>query len=251
MSLLQLDNVSVSHGGVLAVAGVSLTVEPGEVLGILGRNGAGKSSLLSGIAGMVPASGTIRFDGRVLGRSSAESRARRGLALVAEGRGVLDQLTVAENLTVGAFPAGRLARGELAERIEDSYRLFPILRERADAPAGVLSGGEAAMLVIARALMSRPRLLLLDEPTLGLAPKATSAVFERLQEIKRQGTTMVVVEQKAADLLALVDRVALLQGGELVYQGAAGELSLDALRDLYFGGEQTPAVTTAATRGGA
>jgi len=251
VSLLQLDDVSVSHGGVRAVTGVSFAVGPGEVVGILGRNGAGKSSLLSGIAGLVPAEGTIRFAGRVLGRSSAEHRARSGLALVAEGRGVLDQLTVAENLMVGAFPAGRLRRGELAERMADAFRLFPILRERAQAPAGVLSGGEAAMLVIARALMRKPRLLLLDEPTLGLAPKATTAVFERLQEIKRQGTTMVVVEQKAADLLELVDRVLLLQGGEIVYQGAASELSLETLRDLYLGEEREPAGTTQATGGSA
>lgn len=235
MALLDVRDVSVSHDGVRAVTDVSLAVEVGEVLGILGPNGAGKTSLLSAIAGLVPATGTVSLDGKALGRSSPERRARRGLVLVAEGRGVLGELTVAENLAVGAFPSGRLGKGEVRRRTEDAYELFPILRERAGEPAGVLSGGEAAMLVIARGLMSAPRLLLLDEPTLGLAPQATSAVFERLSTIRAQGTTMVVVEQKAADLLALVDRVMLMQGGRVAHEGAAAELGPDRLRELYFG----------------
>jgi branched-chain amino acid transport system ATP-binding protein len=236
MALLEVEAVEVRYGGVTAVRGAGLSVDEGEVVGVLGPNGAGKSSLLAAIAGVVrPAAGDVSLAGRRLGRSPAERRARLGMALVAEGRGVLGPMTVTENLELGAYPSGRIGGAELRSRLESSFELFPILRERAQEPAGVLSGGEAAMLVVARALMSRPRVLLLDEPTLGLAPRATADVFAKLEQLKRQGTTMLVVEQKAADLLDLADRVAVMRNAEIVERARAGHVDLENLRRLYFG----------------
>lgn len=236
MSLLAMKNVDVRYGAVAAVTGASLEVAEGEVVGILGPNGAGKSTLLAAIAGLVRASaGSVELEGRDLGRLGPERRARAGVILVAEGRGVLGSMTVAENLELGAYPGGREAHAHLPERMEEAYDLFPVLRERADQPAGVLSGGEAAMLVVARGLMSKPRILLLDEPALGLAPRTASDLFARLGELKGSGTTMVVVEQKAADLLEVADRVAVMSGGRIVRTADARDVDLEDLQRAYLG----------------
>lgn len=245
MSLLAIRDVDVRYGAVAAVVGASLEVAQGEVVGVLGPNGAGKSTLLSAIAGLVrTAAGSVALDGRELGRLGPERRARAGVVLVAEGRGVLGPMTVAENLELGAYPAGREARAQLAARTEEAYELFPVLRERADQPAGVLSGGEAAMLVVARGLMSRPQILLLDEPALGLAPRTASELFARLAELKRDGTTMVIVEQKAADLLEVADRVAVMSGGRIVRTARPSEVHLEDLQRAYLGPTSEPEPAT-------
>ncbi|MCW3017200.1 MAG: transporter [Solirubrobacterales bacterium] len=236
MSLLAIRNLDVRYGAVAAVVGASLEVGQGEVVGILGPNGAGKSTMLAAVAGLVRAvAGSVHLDGRDLGRLGPDRRARSGIVLVVEGRGVLGPMTVAENLELGAYPGGRQARSELAARLEEAYELFPVLRERAAQPAGVLSGGEAAMLVVARGLMSRPRILLLDEPALGLAPRTASDLFARLGELKSAGTTMVIVEQKAADLLAVADRVAVMRGGRIVRTAASSDVNLEDLQQAYLG----------------
>jgi branched-chain amino acid transport system ATP-binding protein len=236
MALLTIRDIDVHYGGVAAVTGASLDVGDGEVVGILGPNGAGKSTLLAAIAGLVsPSSGTVELAGRSLRGHGPERRARAGLVLVAEGRGVLGPMTVAENLELGAYPAGRAGRAQLPQRLEEAYGLFPVLRERAGEPAGVLSGGEAAMLVVARALMSHPRVLLLDEPALGLAPRTASELFARLAELKATGMTLVVVEQKAADLLEVADRVAVMRNGRIVRVAPATEVDLDELQNAYLG----------------
>ena len=245
-SALSIDGVDVRYGGVAAVRDATLEVADGEVVGILGPNGAGKSSLLAAVAGLVPvAAGRVSLHGNDLRRRPAEARARDGLVLVAEGRGVLGPLTVDENLELGTYAGGRAAYADLRARRDEAYELFPALRDRADRPAGVLSGGEAAMLVVARAMMSRPRVLLLDEPALGLAPRTTGDVFARLGDLKAAGTTLVVVEQKAADLLEVADRVAVMRGGEIVHLSAAGDLSIDELQRTYLGPDSTDGATLA------
>jgi branched-chain amino acid transport system ATP-binding protein len=242
MALLAIRDLDVRYGGVAAVVGASLDVDEGEVVGILGPNGAGKSTLLAAVAGLVsPAAGVVELAGVSLAGRSTERRARDGVVLVAEGRGVLGPMTVAENLELGAYPAGRAGRAQLAARMEEAYALFPVLRERADQPAGVLSGGEAAMLVVARALMSRPRVLLLDEPALGLAPRTASELFARLAELKEAGTTLVIVEQKAADLLDVADRVAVMRGGRIIRVAAARDVELEELQRAYLGPDASPA----------
>jgi branched-chain amino acid transport system ATP-binding protein len=239
VAVLTVDRLAVRYGSAEAVRDVSLAVEEGEVVGVLGPNGAGKSTTMNAIAGLVrPASGRIALEGRPVDGWPVERRVRAGIALVAEGRRVLAPLTVAENLRLGAYAV--TDRKAVAERLDEAFAMFGVLAERRDQLAGTLSGGEAAMLVVARALMSRPRLLLLDEPTLGLAPLASARLFERLAELKAAGMTMLIVEQKASGLLDVVDRAAVLTQGRVVAERRAASVETGELQSLYLG-TATPA----------
>ncbi|MPZ51781.1 MAG: ATP-binding cassette domain-containing protein [Acidimicrobiia bacterium] len=235
--LLQVESLIVSYGASVAVNEVSLEATENEIIGVFGPNGAGKSSLLKGIVGLVrPNSGHVNLDGNDVTRKDAETHAKQGLALVPEGRSIFGPLSVEENLCLGAYPSGRAGREEMDERLNDAFELFPVLKDRYQQQAGTLSGGEAAMLAVARGLMSRPRVLLLDEPSLGLAPTITARLFERLGSLKETGVTTVIVEQKAAELMDLVDHSLVLRRGQEEHWGP-GAIDLSQLDEMYFGAD--------------
>lgn len=241
---LEVRDLHVSYGSVHAVRGVDLQVGPGQVLGVIGANGAGKSSLINAIVGAVPArAGSVQLRSRDLTRAPVPVRVRAGIAISPEGRGILAGLTVRENLELGAYSVRRRDRSELDGRMRDAFDVFPVLAERRDQPAQTLSGGEAAMLSIARALMSGPVLLLLDEPTLGLAPVMRQRVFERLAALKASGLAMVIVEQRAAELLDVSDRILQMRQGEAVGTTDAADIDAQGLAQLYFGVEPGKAPT--------
>jgi branched-chain amino acid transport system ATP-binding protein len=218
--MLELRDVRVSYGRIEVVHGVDISVGRGEVIGMIGPNGAGKSSILRSICGLVrPSSGTATFEDRVLTGMAPEQIASLGLALVPEGRHIFKTLTVAENLRLGARNGAEV--GELMER---TLARFPILRERAGQRADRLSGGEQQQLAIARALLGRPKLLILDEPSLGLAPKMIDVIYELLQELREEGVTMLLVEQNAARTIDFCDRCLVLSTGKVRAQGSRGEL---------------------------
>ena len=236
-SLLKIHDVHVAYGaGVRALQGVSLHVRSGEVVALIGANGAGKTTLLKTIAGLVtPQAGEVAFDGRTIGAVDGSDRVRLGIALVPEGRRLFSRLSVAANLTLGSYSNGDPAhRREMLERIE---ALFPVLRERAGQRAGTLSGGEAQMLAIARALMSRPRFLMLDEPSLGIMPRLVDQVMDSLRRLhEREGLTMFLVEQNVPAALDLADRGYVLQTGRVVLEGRSDELrGSDLVRKAYLG----------------
>ena len=213
-ALLELEGVEVRYGAVAAVRNLSLEVRSGEIVGLIGPNGAGKSTTLHAIMGLVPVGdGSIKLRGVVLGRKAPEAVARLGIALVPEGRRIFAQLTVEENLRLGL--AGRRSRTGIDEDLEAVQELFPIVREFRNRQAGVLSGGQQQQLAIARALVAKPDLLLLDEPSLGLAPKIVDVVFDALAEIRRRGVTVLLVEQRAQRTVAFADRTYLMSNGEL------------------------------------
>jgi branched-chain amino acid transport system ATP-binding protein len=227
--LLAVEGLRVSYGPVAAVRGVSLAVRAGEVVALLGANGAGKSTLLRTISGLIrPRAGRVHLAGRAIDRLAPTRIVRLGIAHAPEGRRVFGSLSVADNLRLGA--AARRERAGLAEERERLLDLFPILRERLHQAAGTLSGGEQQMLALARALMAKPRLLLLDEPSLGLAPLMVRAIFGTLAGLKRDGVTMLLVEQNVAAALELADRAYVLRTGEIRLEGAAAELRADPER---------------------
>jgi branched-chain amino acid transport system ATP-binding protein len=222
--MLEVDDLSVSYGPVRALSNVSLKVERGQLVGILGANGAGKTSLLRTISGLVRAkSGTIRFEGNDIGKIKPERIVRMGIAHVPEGRGMFPDLTVRENLLAGAHT--RRHRGEIADDYAKMLDMFPSLARREKQDSSTLSGGEQQMLAIARAMMSRPRLLLADEVSLGLAPVITKQVFAHLQSLRDTGITVVVVEQNAHLLLRMADQVYVLRHGRVELQGSAQAMS--------------------------
>lgn len=233
--LLEIDGLAVSYGRISALRGVMLQVNEGEIVAIVGPNGAGKSTLLASIAGLVrPASGTIRFRGEPILGHALERTVRRGIALVPEGRHVFGSLTVLENLRLGATI--RSDRAKVAEEIADYMDLFPILSERRHAPAGTLSGGEQQMLVIARGMLSNPALLMLDEPSLGLAPKITDQVYDLINGLRKRGVTVLVVEQNADRALQWADRTYVLNSGAVRLAGASADLRGKAeFEAAYFG----------------
>jgi branched-chain amino acid transport system ATP-binding protein len=216
---------------------VGFRVDRGEIVVIVGANGAGKTTTLKTVAGLLrPRRGTIRFEGHELGGRSADWVARHGVALVPEGRLIFPDQTVLDNLRLGAY--GR--RGDVGEDIERHFARFPILRERRDQPAGTLSGGEQQMLAISRALMARPRLLLLDEPSLGLAPRLVREVFDALAVLREEGLTLLIVEQLAEAALAIADRAYVLEQGRIVLEGRASDLLRnDSVARAYLGRSQT------------
>jgi branched-chain amino acid transport system ATP-binding protein len=233
--LLIVSGLVVRYGAVTAVRGISLEVADGETVGVVGPNGAGKTSLLSAIAGIVPPlAGRVTFAGAPLSGTALEDVVGRGVALVPEGRHIFAALTVRENLLLGAT----VRRDAQAVRhdIERAFATFPILGERRHQPAGQLSGGEQQQLAIARALLSRPRLLMLDEPSLGLAPKMVEQIYALLYTIKSDGVTILLVEQNAERACAVSDRVYVMSGGEFVLSGNARDIANDPRFDgAYFG----------------
>ena len=235
MSLLAIENLSIAYGGIQAVKGISLTVEEGELVTLIGANGAGKTTTLNTLGGLLkPASGSIHYAGVDLAHLPAHERVRHGLALVPEGRGIFGRLSVAENLLMGAFH--RHDKAGIASDLEKSYALFPRLREREHQLAGTLSGGEQQMLAIGRALMSRPRLLLLDEPSMGLAPLMVEKIFSIIREINGQGVAILLIEQNARLALAAAHRAYVMESGAITLSGPAAELAADArVRAAYLG----------------
>ena len=234
MSLLSVTSLEVRYGGIRAVKGIDLHVEEGELVCLIGANGAGKSSTLRAIAGMLPtAPGAVRYGDRDMAGQRAFERARAGLALVPEGRGIFPQLTVEENLAMGAY--ARNDDGIAADR-DRMFDMFPILDERRLQTGGTLSGGEQQMLAIGRALMSRPRLLLLDEPSMGLAPIVVQKVFEVIATIRKEGVTILLVEQNARLALELADRAYVMETGLITLTGEASALLADErVKKAYLG----------------
>ncbi len=238
MPLLELSDLSVMYGGVEAVRGVSLKVEAGEVVTLLGSNGAGKSTTLRAISGLVkPASGDILFDGRSIAGERPEAIVRRGIAHVPEGRRVFPGLSVRENIMLGASNRAGLSKAVIAREADEMFDLFPDIRRFAGSLGWTLSGGQQQMVAVARGLMAKPRLLLLDEPSLGLAPVIVQAVFAIVAEIRRRGTTVLLVEQNARMGLSVADRGYVLETGRLVLSGSPAELwSNEEIRAAYLGG---------------
>jgi len=239
--LLALKGVHAGYGRVEVVRGVELDVGEGELVALIGANGAGKSTLLKTIVGLLPLSGgAIEYAGRQLGRIRPERLLREGVALVPEGRLLFSTMTVRENLEMGAY-ATRTARARaVAEGLERVHTLFPVLGERAGQPAATLSGGEQQMLAVGRALMSSPRLLLLDEPSLGLAPKVVAEIFSVLDALREQGVTVLLVEQDARLALKHADRGYVMRTGRVVLEGSSAELLADeSVRTIYLGSWQT------------
>jgi len=234
MSLLEVRGLEVRYGGIRAVKGIDLEIGAGEMVCLIGANGAGKSSTLRAISGLVPtAPGAVRFGGSDLAGAPAFRRARAGLVMVPEGRGVFAQLTVEENLAMGAYLRADREIGSDRARV---FGLFPQLRERRDQTAGTLSGGEQQMLAIGRALMSRPKLLALDEPSMGLAPIVAKKIFEVIRDINRAGVTVLLVEQNARAALALAARAYVMESGTITLSGEAHALLADSrVREAYLG----------------
>lgn len=234
--LLNIENLQVSYGKIKAIKGISLHVNQGEIVTLVGANGAGKTTLLKTVSGILsPAEGVINFEGTDLSKIKPYQRVINGICQAPEGRGIFPGMTVRENLEIGKY--GRVtAKVEMAEDLDMAYSLFPRLKERQNQAGGTLSGGEQQMLSIGRALMSRPRLLLLDEPSMGLAPKFISAIFNIIQEIKKQGMTILLVEQNAAKALSIADRAYVLETGNITKEGSGKELLNDpAVRAAYLG----------------
>ena len=232
--MLQVEQLTVSHGRILAVAGLTLAVDEGETVALIGPNGAGKTTTLSTIVGLLrPDAGAIRFQGRSLIGLPPERIARLGVSLVPESRQIFSTLTVRENLLLGTRRERSNGNGGGdAERVLDR---FPVLREYYRTPAGRLSGGEQQQLAIARALLRRPRLLLLDEPSLGLAPIMIDRVFELLAELRASGMTILLVEQNARRTIAFADRTYVLRSGRLILSGTREQLQGESVADAYFG----------------
>ena len=232
--MLALDGLDVYYGEIHALRGVALEVRGGEIVTLLGNNGAGKSTTLKTISGLLaPRRGSVIFDGRPLTGVAAHEIVARGIAHVPEVRRIFNRLTVRENLTMGAYLR---TDADIDADLDRAFELFPRLKERISQVAGTLSGGEQQMLAIARALMARPRLLLLDEPSMGLAPVLVEQIFETIGSINRQGTTMLLVEQNAAMALSIAHRGYVLETGTVVLSGTAGQLAEnERVRHAYLG----------------
>ena len=238
MPLLTLDRLTVRYGEIEALHGLSLSIEAGEVVTLLGANGAGKSTTLRTISGLLkPAAGDIVFDGKSIAALGAEAVVKLGIAHVPEGRRLFPGLSARENIMLGASSRGRIAKPALISESDDMFDLFPDIRPFADALGWTLSGGQQQMVAVARGLMAKPRLLLLDEPSLGLAPVIVQKVFAIIGEIRRRGTTVLLVEQNARMALSVADRGYVLETGRLAVSGGPSELwSNDEVRAAYLGG---------------
>lgn len=236
-ALLAVDDLHIFYGSIDALKGVSLFLNRGEIITVLGANGAGKTTLLNAISGIVPsAKGSIRFNGNLLNGMPAHEIVNMGISQAPEGRKVFSTLTVEENLNLGAFTR-RHRKGDVLEAKERAHALFPILKKRYRQLAGTLSGGEQQMLAIGRALMSAPKILLLDEPSLGLAPILVNQIFDIIGEINRQGTSILLVEQNANKALRIAARAYVLENGQVSVSGPSEELRSDEkIREAYLGG---------------
>jgi len=233
--MLVLDNVSVNYGAIEALRGISMHVEQGEVVTLIGANGAGKTTTLRTITGLLePREGTVTFEGEDISGKATHKLVARGISMSPEGRGVFANLTVRENLQMGAYLQKN--RAEIAAGMKKIFEMFPRLKERETQKAGTLSGGEQQMLAMGRALMSKPRLLLLDEPSLGLAPLIVHTIFEAIEEIRSKGTTILLVEQNAHAALHHSDRAYVLETGSITMQGPSKELANDpGIKEAYLG----------------
>jgi branched-chain amino acid transport system ATP-binding protein len=238
MPLLSLEGLVVRYGEIEALRGLSLSIDSGEVVTLLGANGAGKSTTLRAISGLLKAAeGDVLFDGKSIAGLGPEAIARLGIAHVPEGRRLFPGLSVRENIMLGASNRGRIAKRELVRESDEMFDLFPDIRTRADKLGWTLSGGQQQMVAVARGLMAKPRLLLLDEPSLGLAPVIVQRVFEIIGQIRKRGTTVLLVEQNARMALSVADRGYVLETGRLAVSGRPSELwSNDEVRAAYLGG---------------
>jgi branched-chain amino acid transport system ATP-binding protein len=235
-AMLKIEQIGVAYGAIDALHGISLEVGKGEVVALLGANGAGKTTLLRTVSGLIrPKSGGIRFEGELLGSSSAEARVKRGIAHVPEGRRIFPGLTVRENLDVATTVWRRRGMSAAAD-LDTVYALFPRLKERASQLGWSLSGGEQQMLAIGRALMARPKMLLLDEPSLGLAPRLSEEVYRRIADINAKGVTVLLVEQNTVLALEVAKRAYVIENGHIVLDGPARELANHPrVREAYLG----------------
>lgn len=234
--MLNASDITVKYGRIEAVKGVNLRVEDGEIVALVGANGAGKTSILGALAGVLPATGSIELHGNDISRAAPHRRVGAGLTLVPEGRGVLAGMSVRENLLLGGYVNRR--SGDLESRIEDVLDRFPQLRERLDLAAGSLSGGEQQMLALGRALVGQPSLLALDEPSLGLAPKLVREVLSIVGELRDEGITVLLVEQNVRQALQIADRAYVLQTGKITLEGPAAELLHDReVSEAFLGAE--------------
>ncbi|MEM5947055.1 ABC transporter ATP-binding protein [Spirochaetia bacterium 38H-sp] len=234
--MLKVENLYVSYGAIQALQGISFVVNKGEIVTLIGANGAGKTTTLNALCGIVPAaSGSIIFEDKNIGSMEAHDIVSLGITQVPEGRRVFADLTVEDNLNMGAYT--RKDVSGIKQDIESVYERFPRLRERRKQPAGTLSGGEQQMLAIGRALMTRPRLMLLDEPSMGLAPLLVMEIFEIIQDLNKEGTTILLVEQNAHMALKIANRAYVLETGRIVLQGTAKELmESEDIQKAYLGG---------------
>jgi branched-chain amino acid transport system ATP-binding protein len=247
--MLKVQGLEVFYGPIRAVRGIDLDIAKGEIVALIGANGAGKTTTVRAIAGLTPFRGQISYDGKALRPNTAEQNLRSGISLVPEGRGILGQMSVEENLLMGIYC--RPDRAQAMTDLAGMFERFPILRERRNALASLLSGGEQQMLAIARALLSKPRLLLLDEPSLGLAPKTTDVVFDLISGLRENGLTVLLVEQKARQTLKIADRAYLLETGRVITSGSAAELASDSIvSEVFLGGgsPQPPANSLSSKR---
>jgi len=236
MPLLQLENVECAYGRIRALRGVSLYVEQGEIVTLIGANGAGKTTTLRAISGLLrPTKGTITFDGIDCTSTAPDKIVRHGLSHSPEGRRIFARMTVRENLELGAFT--RTVQSEISADFDRVFEIFPRLKERIDQKGGTLSGGEQQMLAIGRAMMSRPRLLLLDEPSLGLSPLLVQTIFKIIREINAAGTTILLIEQNARQALQIASRGYVLEVGQIAHTASASELlASEAVQAAYLGG---------------
>jgi branched-chain amino acid transport system ATP-binding protein len=238
VSLLAVDGLDVAYGGIAAVHGARLRIEAGEIVTVIGPNGAGKTTLLNAIMGVHPGRGTVRFAGQDVGRLSIEHRVRAGLGLVPEKRELFASMSVEDNLRLGFFRHRRRGRAPARTALDDVYTLFPRLLERRAQHAGTLSGGERQMLATGRALMSQPDLLMLDEPSLGLAPLIVRDIFAIIAGLRDKGCAVLLVEQNARAALRVSDRGYVLETGRITLEGAAADLAADPrVMQTYLGGE--------------
>jgi branched-chain amino acid transport system ATP-binding protein len=235
VALLEIKDMSVHYGRIQAIQDLTISVEEGEVVTLIGANGAGKTSTMRSIAGLLSLShGSITLAGEDITKLKGHNRVQRGISLAPEGRGIFPAMTVAENLDMGAY--GRKDKAAIKEDRERVFDLFPRIKERLSQKGGTMSGGEQQMLAIGRALMSRPRILLLDEPSMGLAPQFIRQVFGIIRQVNEQGTTVLLVEQNANQALALADRAYVLETGQITQQGTGAEmLANPAIKEAYLG----------------
>jgi branched-chain amino acid transport system ATP-binding protein len=230
--MLRVRNLHVSYGSIAAVRGIDIDIAAGEIVALIGANGAGKTTIARAIAGLLPYRGEITYADQLLKPNSAERNLRQGIALVPEGRGILGGMTVHENLLMGIYT--RADQAQATQDLAEVETRFPILATRRNTMANLLSGGEQQMLAIARALLSKPKLLLLDEPSLGLAPKMTDAIFEMIARLRDEGLTVLLVEQKARQALRIAGRAYLMETGRILTSGLASDLVGDQLLSRAF-----------------
>ena len=226
-ALLQVEALHAGYGRAEVLSGVSIEAAAGSVVAVVGPNGAGKSTLLNALMGVLPSRGGIRFDGEPVQRLTLEQRVQRGMALVPETRALFATMPVADNLLLGGYRLRRAPRAEQAARLDEIYRLFPRLHERQAQAAGTLSGGERQMLAIGRALMGSPRLLMLDEPSLGLAPLVVKEIFHIIERLRESGATILLIEQNARAAMAVADQAYVLETGAIALSGPAAQLAAD------------------------